>query len=279
MNEALLRERFLEMVSEDVGLGDITTLFAPEKQVKAEILAKEAGIVSGIEELLLLFKTFNISAKPYLRDGAKTKKRQRIFLLKGSSRDILTVERTALNILSRMSGISTLTRKYVDSARKANPKIRVACTRKTTPLFAYFEKKAVKAGGGDTHRMNLEGMVLLKDNHLRLFKNVEEAVSTAKKETSFAYKVEAEVTKPQDALSAAEAGADIVMLDNMSPSEIKKTIWLLKKEGVRDKVLLEASGGITLENLSAYAKSGIDIVSVGRLTHSAPALDISLEVI
>jgi len=201
-----------------------------------------------------------------------------LFILKGSSRDILIVERTSLNLLSRMSGIATQTKKYVLAAKKANPKIRVAATRKTTPLLAYFEKKAVKAGGGDSHRMSLEDEVLIKNNHLKLFKNVKVAVETAKKETSFANKIEIEVGNTKDALIAAEAGVDIVMLDNMNPSEIKKTIAVLEKNKMRDRILIEASGGVTLENISEYAKTGVDVISVGALTHSAPALNINLRI-
>ena len=268
------------MVEEDIGPCDITTTFAPDKKVKAEIVAKDDGVISGISELLVLFKLFSIKARPLLKDGDKVKKKQRIFLLDGRSRDILVVERTAINILSRMSGISTLTRQYVAKASAANPKIRVAATRKTTPLFGYFEKKAVKIGGGDTHRLGLYDLVLIKDNHLRLFKdNVGSALKAARKETSFSHKIEIEAKKIEDALLAAEYGADIIMLDNMSVSEIKKAVSGLEKMGLRGRLLLEASGGINLENIGEYAKTGVDILSIGRLTHSAPSLDISLEIL
>ena len=279
MDEKILEKKLLGMIREDVGFSDITTAFTPNRKVKAEIIARDAGIVSGISELRALFRLFSIEAKCGLKDGDAVKKKQAIFSLKGNSRDILIVERTALNILSRMSGISTLTKKYVDAAANANPKIRIAATRKTTPFFGFFEKKAVAAGGGDTHRLSLQDAVLIKDNHLRLFGSVSEALKAARKETSFAHKIEIEVTSSKDAITAAENGADIVMLDNMTVAGIRQTIKKLEEKGLRNKVLIEASVGVSLENMAGYAKSGVDAISVGRLTHSAPALDMSLEIL
>jgi nicotinate-nucleotide pyrophosphorylase (carboxylating) len=279
MQEKVLEERLLAMITEDSGFSDITTAFTPNKIVKAEIIAKEAGVVSGIYELQVLFRFFGITAQSTLKDGGRIKKGQRIFLLSGYSRDILLVERTALNILARMTGISTLTNKYVEEAKKAGSNVKIAATRKTTPLFGFFEKEAVKTGGGDTHRCGLYDEVLIKDNHMRLFKSVSEALKVAKKETSFAHKIEVEVTNLKDAIAAASNGADIILIDNMAISEIKKTVAELGRKGLRDKVLLEASGGVTLENVKDYAATGIDIISIGRLTHSAPALDVSLEII
>ena len=280
MNDKLLEKRLLQMVEEDLGPCDVTTVFTPDRKVKAEIVAKEEGIVSGVSELSALFRLFSIKAQPLLSDGQKVKKKQRIFLLEGRSKDILVVERTAVNIISRMSGIATLTKKYVDKAASANPKARVAATRKTTPMFGFFEKKAVMAGGGDTHRLGLYDLVLIKDNHLRLFgDNAASALKAARRETSFSHKIEIEIKKEKDAYIAAEYGADIVMLDNMTVSEVKKIVSGLEKRGLRSKVLLEVSGGIDLENIGEYAKTGVDILSVGRITHSAPALDMSLEIL
>ncbi len=280
MNDRLLEKRLMQMVGEDLGPCDITTAFTPDKKVKAEIVAKEDGIVSGISELSALYRLFSIKAQVLLSDGQKVKKKQRIFLLEGNTKDILVTERTAINIISRMSGIATITKKYVDKAASANPKIRVAATRKTTPLFGFFEKKAVTAGGGDTHRLGLYDLVLIKDNHLRVFgDNAASALKAARKETSFSHKIEIEVRKAEDAYLAAEYGADIVMLDNMSVPETKKIVSGLEKRGLRSRVLLEVSGGITLENIGEYAKTGVDVLSVGRITHSAPALDMSLEIL
>jgi nicotinate-nucleotide pyrophosphorylase (carboxylating) len=280
MNDRLLEKRFLEMVEEDNGPSDITTAFTPDKRVKAEIIVKEDGVVSGIAELMVLFRLFSIHARPLVKDGEKIKKKQRIFLLEGLSRDILVAERTSINILSRMSGISTLTSQYVKKASETNPQVRVAATRKTTPLFGFFEKKAVKLGGGDTHRTGLYDLVLIKDNHLRMFKdNVASALKAARKETSFAHKIEIEIKKAEDAIVAAEYGADIIMLDNMSAAEVRKTVALLEKNGLRTRALIEVSGGVNLENIGDYAKTGVDVISIGRLTHSAPSLDMSLEIL
>lgn len=278
MHEKILERKLLEMMEKDIGFYDITTAFTPNKKVKAAIIAKEKGIVSGIHELQILFNLFNIKSMSRLKDGERIKRNQKIFSLKGNSRDILIVERIALNILSRMSGISSLTKKFVNKAEKINPKIRIAATRKTTPLFSYFEKKAVKVAGGDTHRLSLGDAVLIKDNHLKLFGGVEKALRTAKKETSFSHKIEIEVNEVKDALLAARNGADIIMLDNMSVREIKKVVSELEKRGLKKNVILEASGGITLKNISNYAKTNVDVISIGALTHSAPALDFSLRI-
>ena len=279
MQEKILERKLLEMVEEDLGFYDITTAFTPSRRVGAEIIAKDPGIVSGIYELHILFNLFNIKSKSRLRDGERIKRNQRIFSLKGNSRDILIVERIALNILSRMSGISSLTRKFINRVEKINPKIRIAATRKTSPLFSYFEKKAVKVAGGDTHRLSMGDEVLIKDNHLKLFGGVENALRTAKKETSFSHKIEIEVNEVKDAILAARNGADIIMLDNMSIREIKKVVSELEKMGLRENVILEVSGGINLENISDYAKTNVDVISIGALTHSAPALDFSLEIL
>jgi len=278
MHPKLLEKKLLEMVREDSGVEDITTEFTLNKRVKAEIIAKENGVVAGIYELSILFSLFNIKLLNSFSDGSKTRKNQRILILSGNSHDILIVERTALNILSRMSGISTLTTEILKEVKKINPKVRLAATRKTTPLFGYFEKRAVSLAGGDTHRTGLQDMVLIKDNHLKLFKNVGEAIRKAKENTSFAHKIEVEVSTPKEALEAARAGADIVMLDNFTPKRIGEAISLLEKNNLRE-TLLEASGGITKDNVAEYAKTGVDVVSLGMLTKSAEAKDFSLEII
>ncbi|MEM2918326.1 MAG: carboxylating nicotinate-nucleotide diphosphorylase [Candidatus Altiarchaeota archaeon] len=278
MNRKFLERKFLQMIEEDSKDSDITSELVPEKTVLAKIISKDIGIVSGISELSVLFEIFNIKIIKKIKDGSKITKGKVIFKLKGNIREILLVERTALNILSRMSGISTLTREFVEKARKKNPKIRIAATRKILPLFSYFDKKAVKIGGGDTHRHGLYDMILIKDNHLKIFGNVKNALKKAKEQVSFAHKIEIEVSSVKDAILAAKNGADIIMLDNFSIVEIKKTIEILKKENLRDKVLLEASGNITLENVEDFASTGVDILSIGMLTHSVKALDMSLEI-
>jgi nicotinate-nucleotide pyrophosphorylase (carboxylating) len=178
-----------------------------------------------------------------------------------------------------MSGVATATADLVSIAkRESRGKIRIACTRKTLPGLRYFEKRAVELGGGDTHRLRLDDAVLIKDNHLELAGSVSSCVRKAKERVSFTRKVEIEVTTADQAVEAAQAGADIVLLDNMTPKEVGSSTKLLTSKGLRDRVLVEASGGIRRENLASYANTGVDVISVGAITHSAPAIDVSLEI-
>jgi len=267
------------MLEEDVGSGDITSRIIPRKIVRAEIIANEECIISGIEELRILFNLFDIKVLRSARDGEKIKRNQRVFLLSGNSHDILIVERTALNLLSRMSGISTTTKEFIEKVRKIDSKIRVAATRKTTPLLRYFEKKAIMIAGGDTHRIGLYDAILIKHNHLRLFNNLEDAIRKFKKEKSFIHKIEIEVDSVEKAVRAAREGVDVIMFDNMTMDEIREAISILKKEDLRDKVILEASGGINLSNIEEYAKTGVDIISIGSSIYSAKPIDFSLRIV
>ena len=279
MNRNAIKKMLREMVREDAGTGDITSSFTPNKKVSAEIIAKEPCTVAGIKQLEMLFSSFNLKITKSLKDGVKVRKNQRILTLTGQSRNVLVVERTALNILSRMSGIASLTAEIIHEARKGNPKIRVAATRKTTPMFGYFEKMAVKVAGGETHRMGLWDMVLIKDNHLKLFSSVTQALQKAKESTPPDIRIEIEASTPEQAMEAAGAGADIVMLDNFTPKKITEAITLLEKNGLRRGLVLEASGGIGKKNIRRYAKTGVDVISLGMLTHSAKAKDFSLRII
>jgi nicotinate-nucleotide pyrophosphorylase (carboxylating) len=211
-------------------------------------------------------------------DGAEIEKGQVFLKISGDARTILSAERTMLNLLSRMSGIATATKRLVEKLRKAGLATRVAATRKSAPGLSYFDKKAVLLGGGDPHRLHLDDMILIKDNHIAIVGSVEGTVEKAKLKSSFSKKIEVEVTKASDALLAAKAGADIVMLDNFSPKQVKQAVESFKKAGFFGKVLLEASGGITEVNLLEYASTGVDVLSLGALTHSVRALDISLEI-
>ncbi len=206
-------------------------------------------------------------------DGSLFRKGDIIITLEGDAETILAIERLSLNLLSRLSAIATTTKKMVESAREVNPNVIIAGTRKTTPGLRIFEKYAIEIGGGDPHRYNLSDMVLIEDNHISLIGSVREAVTLAKKITSFTKKIEVEVSDLKSALEAYEAGADAILLDNMSPKEVEEIVSLLK-----DKVILEASGRITPENVKDYAKTGVDIISSGYLTHSVKALDLSLDV-
>jgi nicotinate-nucleotide pyrophosphorylase (carboxylating) len=198
--------------------------------------------------------------------------------ISGDAKAILSAERTLINILSRMSGIATATRKVTEKIEKAGLKTRVACTRKTAPGLLYFDKKAVLIGGGDTHRLHLDDMILIKDNHIAIAGSVEKAIEKVREGASFSKKIEVEVASVKDALVVAKAEVDVIMLDNLSPKQIEKAIKSLEKAGFLGKILLEASGGITTQNILAFASTGVNIVSLGELTDSIKALDISLEV-
>ncbi|MEM2242944.1 MAG: carboxylating nicotinate-nucleotide diphosphorylase [Candidatus Bathyarchaeia archaeon] len=276
----VLEKKLLQMLAEDLGQGDITTsLLAPDGcTVEADIIAKEAGVIAGIEEATVLLESLGLRFEAYVKDGDEIKPKQVLIRVCGDARTILSAERTILNIMSRMSGIATATRKLVEKIQKAGYKTKVACTRKTAPGLLYLDKKAVAIGGGDTHRFHLDDMILIKDNHIAIAGSVEKAVRTAREKASFSKKIEVEAAKVEDVLRAAEVGVDMVMLDNFSPKQVEEAVKLLKKAGYYGKVLLEASGGITAENILEYASKGVDIISLGEITHSVKALDISLEI-
>lgn len=263
-------ERFIK---EDLGDDDASSRIVPDCKVRAEVFAREFGIVAGLSEATQIFEYFDILSTTDLDDGDLIKEDDVIFTLDGGTWSILRAERLALNFLGRMSGIATLTRQYVE--RAGGP--RIACTRKTTPGFRKFEKKAVAAGGGDTHRFTLSDTVLIKDNHIAIA-GIEKAISSAKRTASFTKKIEVEVENIDEAFIAAKMGVDIIMFDNMQPDQIKEAVTSLEERGLRENIILEASGGITIENVDRYANSGVDIISVGALTHSSNWLDISLRI-
>ncbi|MEM3479980.1 MAG: carboxylating nicotinate-nucleotide diphosphorylase, partial [Candidatus Bathyarchaeia archaeon] len=197
----------------------------------------------------------------------------------GDGRALLSVERTALNIFSRMSGIATETRKLVKKIREAGLNVRVAATRKTAPGLRYFDKRAIVVGGGDPHRLKLDDQILIKDNHIIIAGSLEEALKRARLFGSFSKKIEVEAKDAEQAVLAAKLGAEIIMLDNMSVDEARRVIGSLREIGLRDKVLIEISGGINGENILEYAKLEPDIISVGTITHSVKSIDASLDVI
>jgi len=280
MPKKLLEEKLKQILSEDIGQGDVTAaaVIPPNLTVQAEVIAKQDGIAAGIEEATVLAECLGLKVKANISDGQKIRNKQVLINLSGDAQTILSIERTLLNVVSRMSGIATQTRMLTEKLREGKVKAKIAATRKSAPGLLYFDKKAVIIGGGDSHRLHLDDMLLIKDNHLAIVGNVQEAVKRAKANASFSKKVEVEVTKADDALKAAKAGADVIMLDNFSPAQAKATSEALKKAGFGD-VLLEVSGGITAENLLEYAKAEVNIISMGELTHSVKALDVSLEVV
>src|SRR5712691_13062183 len=277
----MMVERKLEQfLDEDVGAGDITTdsLVDPTTSSIGHVICKERAIVAGLAESIILLKLVGCEGKPKVRDGQEGPAGTVILEISGRGTDLLKVERTLLNLLGHMSGVATATAELVSIVETNGGSARIACTRKTLPGLRYFEKRAVELGGGDTHRLRLDDAVLIKDNHLELAGSVSECVRKAKEKVSLTKKVEVEVTTADQAVEAAQAGADIVLLDNMTPSEVERSVAMLNVENLRDQVLLEASGGIRKENLANYLRTGVDVISVGAITHSAPAIDLSMEI-
>ena len=266
------------MLAEDLGSGDVTSeaLVHREAKARASVIAEQSGVLAGVAEAAMAFKEMHVRVKILKSDGARVKAGDVIMWLDGPARGILAVERVALNLLMRMSGIATMTRELIDRARRRNPKVIIAATRKTAPLLTHFDKRAVVVAGGKPHRYRLSDHILIKDNHIRLVGAIVEAVRLSRKAKRV--KVEVEVNKPEDALKAARAGADVVMLDNMTPTGIVRTIKMLEREGLRDKVVLEASGRIGTSNVGSFAATGVDMISSSYMTMRAPALDMNLEV-
>lgn len=280
-NEILLEEKIRDFINEDLGFGDITTdsLIGSELNASASVIFNEEGIIAGLEEASKIFKLLDCSTEPIFKDGDLVKAGTEILRITGPANSILKGERTALNILMRMSGIATTTWRVNLKAKEIDPKIRIAATRKTVPGLRYFDKKAVELGGGDTHRLRMESCVLIKDNHITIIGSVKKAVGIAKEKVSFTNKIEVEVKTKKEAIEAVEAGANIVMLDNMEPREIIETVKGLENRGLRERIIIEASGGINETNVSQYAKTGVDIISMGSLTHSCRAVDINMDII
>jgi nicotinate-nucleotide pyrophosphorylase (carboxylating) len=265
-------------LAEDLGKGDVTTeaLIPSDQQGTGFIVAKEEGILAGIEVAKQVFHRIGPELKVEIltENGARVKPGTKLSKVSGSIASILKAERVALNFLQRLSGIASETNRYV--ARVEGLPVRIMDTRKTTPGLRSLEKYAVKAGGGENHRMNLGDGILIKDNHLAGLRSrgldIKEIVARARQNAPQRLPVEVEVRTVSEALEAVEAGADIVMLDNMNLEDMRKAV-----KSIHGRALVEASGGITLDNVRAVAETGVDFISIGALTHSARALDISLE--
>ena len=272
-------EIFIDRALEEDSVGaDVTTsaLIPSNLEARATIIPKEPGILAGLDVAAAAFKRVNpdlVFTKKRL-DGDRVEDGEVVATISGSMASILTAERTALNFLQRMSGIATLTDQYVQAVDGTTASI--ADTRKTAPGLRLLDKYSVSIGGGRNHRMNLTDGVLIKDNHLAALSgeglSLSQAINRAKARAPHTVKIEVEVETIEAALAAAAAGADIVMLDNMSPAEMRNAVDQIAAECV-----VEASGNVTLENVAEVAQSGVDIISVGALTHSVKALDISLD--
>ncbi len=266
----------LRFIEEDAPNGDITSeVVIPDVECHAVIRAEDTGIVAGLTEARALFSHFSVRVNPDMKDGDTARPGDILLSLDGNAKKILLVERTALNIIGRMSGIATRTRDLSDRVATVNPACRVAATRKTCPGFGALDKKAVRIGGGDPHRANLSDGFLIKDNHVAIVP-LEEAIRTAQAYSAYK-KIEVEVESGGDAVRAARAGADIIMLDNMTPAQVTDTLLLLKNAGLRDCVTIEVSGGIDERTLAGYAATGADIISMGSLTNSVTNFSVSLE--
>lgn len=275
-----IEEKLREFLKEDIGFGDITSeaLIGDDQMADARIFYRENGIAAGLEEVATLFQILGCNVKTLVRDGDEVNAGEILIEIKGPAKSLLAGERTSLNILGRMAGIATAVAEMVAVVDEVSPNTRVASMRKTMPGLREFDKKAVVLGGGDTHRFRLDDCVLIKDNHLTLMPSVAEAVKRARNRVSFTKLIEVEVETLEAAVEAVEAGADIIMFDNMSPAEISSCLSNLAERGLKDGRLFEASGGINPENIAEYAASGVDVISMGYFTHSVRSLDVKLKI-
>lgn len=268
-----------DFLTEDLGRGDITTRSIVPRNVRGagRFLAKEPMVICGLELIEAVFMHLDPEQpemESFVAEGDEVEAGKSFARMTGFADVLLAAERTALNLIQRMCGIATLTREYVKAIEGTNAKI--VDTRKTTPGLRMIEKYAVAVGGGRNHRLGLDDGVLIKDNHIALAGSVREAVRRAKESVGHLHKIEVEITNWAQLREAIDAGADIVMLDNQTPDEAAKLVEMSRE--LNPKVLIEASGGISLENVRQYAEIGVDLISVGKITHSARAMDISFKI-
>jgi len=274
MNVMDIDEIIEAALQEDMPEGDITSesVIDPESVSQAQLISREKGVLAGIDIAESVFKRIDalVEFEKLIKDGNEFDKNQRLAQIKGGSVSILKGERLALNFIQRLSGIATLTKSCTDLLK--GTKTKILDTRKTTPCLRMLEKYAVRMGGGVNHRFNLSEMILIKDNHLHLVGSIKESIKRARKSAGDEIKIEVETTCLEEVKQALRYGADIIMLDNMTPQEIRKSV-----QAVKGKVPLEVSGNINLDNLSEVAGLGVDFISLGSLTHSYRSLDISLD--
>jgi nicotinate-nucleotide pyrophosphorylase (carboxylating) len=278
LDEGALFSQIGNFLQEDMGRGDITTqsTLMRSQSAKGRFIAKEAMIVCGLEAAESVFSTLDSQQQieAFVSDGDEVEAGKVIARTTGFADVLLAGERLALNLMQRLSGIATLTREFVRAVE--GTQAQIVDTRKTTPGLRMLEKYAVLTGGARNHRFGLDDGVLIKDNHIALAGGVATAVGRARKAVGHLHKVEVEVSKESDLREAIEAGADIIMLDNRTPEETRQLVELARR--LAPQVLLESSGGITLETVRAYAEAGVDLISVGAITHSARAMDISFKI-
>jgi nicotinate-nucleotide pyrophosphorylase (carboxylating) len=277
------RGAIIKFLEEDIGTGDITgnSVIPAHKIINAIVICNDLNksITCGLDEAQMVFDVCNCNARIAIEDGSSVSKGDIVMSIDGEARSVLKAERTALNLIMRMSGIATITRAFVKRVEKYGSKVRIAGTRKTAPGLRYFDKKAITIGGGYSHRMRLDSMVLIKDNHLSVVESIERSVQMAKSNVGSAVKIECEVKTAEEAICAAKSGANVIMLDNFTPSEAAKGVRAIRGLNIPNDVEIEVSGGINLSNIKEYVKAQPNIISVGYLTHSPKAIDYSLEIV
>jgi nicotinate-nucleotide pyrophosphorylase (carboxylating) len=276
LNPMLIEDVINRTLAEDLGrAGDITTLatIPASARARAVIAARESGVIAGSDLAIAAFRRLDQSIRfdTHIADGAFVSKGDVALAIEGPARAILSAERTALNFMGRLSGIASLTARYVEKVK--HTKARIVCTRKTTPGLRAFEKHAVRCGGGFNHRFGLDDAILIKDNHIAVAGGVINALRAAKAFAGHLVKIEIEVDTLDQLDEVIREGADVVLLDNMTPAQLKDAV-----ARVKGNMLTEASGGVTLESVAAIAESGVDMISVGALTHSARVLDLGLDI-
>ncbi len=275
MTSPAVKEHLILFLKEDIGYGDITTEHIVEKDrnVKAIVKAKEPCVVAGIPFFEMLFNLFDPQSKVtvLVNDGEEIEALKEICLVEGNAKTLLTVERTALNLLQRLSGIATLTRRMVNILK--GTKAKLVDTRKTCPGLRYFEKYATRVGGATNHRMGLYDAVLIKDNHIKIAGSVKDAIRRVRSNIPFTVKIEVEVSNLEELKEALSENVDIILLDNMDPETLRKAV-----EITRGRALLEASGGVTPQNIREVAETGVDFISSGFITHHATWVDINMKI-
>ncbi len=273
--------RLIELaLDEDLGRGDVTSdaIFGSHESAQAIILAKSELVLSGLDVAMAVFQSVDarLSTTPLFPDGSSIHPHTQVMRMEGPIRSILAAERTALNFLQRLSGIATLTRRYVHAV--AGTSARIVDTRKTAPGFRFLDKRAVRHGGAHNHRADLGSGVLIKDNHVAAAGGVGEAIRRARAYAPHTVRIEAEITALEQVDEALAAGVEILLLDNMSPELVRESLLRLPPASDPRRPLVEVSGGVSLATVRAYAEAGADLISVGALTHSVIAADLSLEV-
>lgn len=273
MNWLLVEDIVKRALNEDLQYGDITTeaILNDKDRAIVDLIAKEDGIIAGLEVFKMVFNILgDVQVNLYVKDGDRVKSGERFGEVLGLTKNLLIGERTALNFIQRMSGIATLTREFVDKLEGS--KVKLLDTRKTTPNMRIFEKYAVTIGGGNNHRFGLNDGVLIKDNHIAAAGGVRNAVDLIREKAPFVRKIEVEVETIDQVNEALEAGADIIMLDNMDLETLRESVKI-----INNRAMIEASGNVTLDTITDIAETGVDFISTGALTHSFKVLDISMK--